>query len=226
MKHRFIFIAGLLGLFLAGCSQNNAEVPVDDGITRVACIGNSITYGDGIEDRSMTYPAQLGRLLGEGWEVQNFGVNGATLLKQGDLPYWETDAYREALAYNPDVVIIKLGTNDTKPQNWQYADAYIPDYEALIDSFAGLSARPQIWLALPAPAYAEQWGISPEVIENELIPRIRQVAARKGVPIIDLQMPLSNHPEWFPDDIHPNAEGAGLIAQAIFDVLTESVTAD
>lgn len=95
----------------------------------VACIGNSITYGSGIEERiNNSYPAQLQQLLGDEYDVWNFGYSGRTLLKKGDYPYWDEVYLKAAKKLNPDIVIIKLGTNDTKPQNWQYAEEFESDY--------------------------------------------------------------------------------------------------
>jgi acyl-CoA thioesterase-1 len=188
---------------------------------RVACIGDSITYGYSIKNRIKDcYPAQLGRMLGLTWQVRNFGVSGATLLKKGDLPYCNQQAFKDALAYNPNVVIIKLGTNDTKPQNWKYKDQFAADYSDMIDRFAELPSKPRIWICKPVPAYGQRWGISETIIKNEVIPLIDQTADKKHVSIIDLYDPLSGKPELFPDQIHPNAEGAYDIAKVIYAVLT------
>jgi acyl-CoA thioesterase-1 len=187
---------------------------------RIACIGDSITYGYSIKNRIKdSYPAQLGRMLGDEWQVRNFGVSGATLLKKGDLPYWNQQAFKDALSYNPNVVIIKLGTNDTKPQNWKYKDQFATDYADMIDRFAELPSKPRIWICKPVPAYAERWGISERIIKNELIPSINRIARSKHVPVIDLYEPLSGKPELFPDQIHPNAEGAHAMAKEIYAVL-------
>ena len=188
---------------------------------RVACIGDSITYGYSIKNRIKdSYPAQLGRMLGDKWQVRNFGVSGATLLKKGDLPYWDQQAFKDALAYNPNVVIIKLGTNDSKPQNWKYKDQFAADYSDMIDRFAELPNKPHIWICRPVPAYGQQWGISETIIKNETILLINRIARSKHVPIIDLYDPLSDKSELFPDQIHPNAEGAHDIAAEIYAVLT------
>lgn len=79
---------------------------------KVACIGNSITFGARIEDRIKdAYPEQLGRMLGEEYLVKKFGVSGRTLLSKGNAPYIKTGAYQKSLEFNPDIIIIKLGTN-------------------------------------------------------------------------------------------------------------------
>ncbi len=188
---------------------------------RVACVGDSITFGAGIADRkNKSYPVQWGRVLGAKWDVKNFGVNGATLLKKGDKPYWKLEAYTKALAFNPNVVVIKLGTNDTKPQNWKHKADYVADYVALIKSFQALEAKPKIWLCYPVPAYADKWGIFEKVIREEVKPMLDQVQAQTKCPIIDLYSALSDKADLFPDKIHPNAAGAALMVKEIHKAVT------
>jgi len=183
---------------------------------RVACVGDSITYGAGIKNRqNYNYPLMLGKSLGAKFEVRNFGVSGATMLKNGDYSYWERPAFNHATDFNPHVVVIKLGTNDTKPQNWKHSKEYLLDYEEMIDHFASLPAKPKIWLCSPAPVYQTRWGISEKVVIEGVIPKVRDLAARKGLPIIDMYSVLSNKPEMFPDKIHPNAAGAKVMAEAV-----------
>ena len=186
----------------------------------VACVGDSITYGANINDRvNNSYPAQLGRMLQEidpQWQTENFGVSGATLLRNGDLPYVQQSAYSQALAAEPNVVVIMLGTNDSKPYNWVYKDQFVSDYLFLIDSFAQLTSTPEIWVCKPVPAFTSNSTITNSVILNEIIPLIDQIAQQRDVRVIDLYTALSGASGLFPDGIHPNAEGAGLMAEAIF----------
>jgi lysophospholipase L1-like esterase len=185
----------------------------------VACVGDSITYGSGIANRTVdSYPAQLQRLLRQydlSWEVQNFGVSGATLMSRGDLPYVRQAAFANAQACNPDIVIIKLGTNDSKPQNWQYKGDFVRDYENMIDTFRALPSRPQVWICKPVPAFYVNFSIRPDVIQDEILPLIDQISREKNAPVIDLYTALQDSGNLFPDGIHPNAEGAGLMAQTI-----------
>ena len=188
---------------------------------KVACVGDSITFGHGIADRrNNSYPAQLGKMLGEGWEVRNFGISGSTLMSQGDRPYIKTSRYQAAHAFEPDVVIIKLGTNDTKPQNWKpenwrHRKAFVGDYIQLINSFRNLESKPVVWICEPVPVFADRWGINDKTVREEIIPRIHYIARKAGVPVFDLYAPLKGHPDFFPDKVHPDADGAAEMAKVI-----------
>ncbi len=208
---RLFSVAVALAGFLAssGAAATAAQI-------KIACIGDSITEGAGV-DTPLTnaYPVVLGRLLGTNFQTRNFGVSGRTLLRNGDYPYWREQAFRNATNYLPDVVTIKLGTNDSKPQNWRYKDQFARDLRDLIDVFAGLPSHPRIIVCLPVPAYGLNFDINPTIIRNEIIPLITSVASEKHVMTVDLYTPLSGRPDLFPDLIHPNTAGAALIAKAL-----------
>ena len=218
--NRKTFSVILLVFSLFGCSwfvpAKSVQAP-----KRVACVGDSITFGAAIKDRAKNcYPAQLGRMLGEGWEVANFGVNGATLLKKGDKPYWKQRAFEQAHAFEPNVVIIKLGTNDSKPQNWKHKADYVADYVALIESFRKLQSKPQVFLCYPVPAYPGRWGITDKVMKEEVMPRLDEVAKKSGCKVIDLYSALSDKKSMFPDRVHPNAAGASVIAKQVASTIS------
>jgi lysophospholipase L1-like esterase len=192
--------------------------PAKGHVVRVACVGNSITYGSGIANRErMSYPAQLQGWLGKDYEVRNFGVSGATLLMNGDLPYRNCPEFNQSLEWEPDIVIIKLGTNDSKPFNWKYGDEFEKDYADLIAKYRELKSKPRILAALPVPVFvAEKWGIRDSVVREEIIPKIKTVAAREKIQVIDLYNALLPHPGAFPDAVHPNSIGAGLMVEEIY----------
>ena len=192
-----------------------------DSVTRIACVGDSITYGAAIRDRANhCYPKVLGDLLGKGYIVRNYGVNGATLLKHGDRPYWKLGAFKQATDFGPNVVILKLGTNDTKPQNWgKVGKEYEADLRAMVTHFKSLPTKPMIYLCLPVPVYQTRWGINEKTVKGGVIPVIRKVARDENLTVIDLYQALSGKPAMFPDKIHPNAAGAKLMAQTIHSVL-------
>lgn len=215
----------LLAATLLASSLMGAEPmsPIDPSTykapVRVACIGDSITQGSGAA-KGQSYPAQLQKLLGASWEVGNFGVSGRTLLKKGDFPYWKEKAYQKALQFKPDVVIIMLGTNDTKPQNWKHEAEYVADYTALIESFQALESKPRIYVCRPCPVPgAGNFGIN-EAGVQEQIKRLDSLAAKMKLGIIDMHAALADKPQLLPDRVHPNTEGAAEMAKAAFAVLT------
>lgn len=189
---------------------------------RVACVGDSITFGAGVEMReNNNYPKVLGELLGEKFETRNFGRSGATLLKQGDLPYWKTKEFESATAYAPDIMVIKLGTNDSKPQNWdKHKGEFGADARALVAHFQALPSKPKVFVCLPVPVYETKWGINEPVVKGEVIPILTEVAKEMKLPTIDLYTALTGKPLMFPDKIHPNAAGAKVIAETVAKALT------
>ncbi len=183
---------------------------------RVACIGNSITYGYAIEDREHdSYPAQLQQLLGEDYEVGNFGLSGATAQREGDLPWTSTQQYQDAKAFAPHIAVIKLGTNDSKERNWLNAERLVNSLEAIAEEFEALPTQPHIIIALPAKAYKFMFSIRDSIIYNYELPAIRQMAKKHHWHLIDLYKATDKMPECFPDGIHPNPQGAAVIAKKV-----------
>lgn len=193
----------------------------DTGKIRVACMGDSITYGAKLDDREAEcYPAQLGRLLGPGYRVRNFGENGATLLNKGDKPYIKERAYKLAKEFEPNIIIILLGANDAKLWNWEHESDFISDYKTMIKELSALESKPKIWLCTPVPAYPRNYGIDDERIKTAVVPKVEAIATDCGLPIIDLYKALSDKPKLFPDKVHPNAAGAALLARTVYQALT------
>ena len=187
---------------------------------RVACVGNSITFGAGVSS-DLAYPTQLGKLLGAHYDVKNFGVSARTLLKKGDYPYWKDPAFVDAKDFQPQIVIIKLGTNDTKSQNWVYKNEFYSDYVDLINEFRKGKVRPQIFISRPCPVYQTAWGIRDSILKL-LIPIIDSVKETAKTDFIDFNTPMLNNASWFPDGVHPNAAGYAFMAQVAKDAILNS----
>ena len=188
---------------------------------RVACIGNSITDGFGIDMATQRgYPTQLQQLLGDGYHVKNFGVSGRTMLNKGDLPYQNELAWRDALAFRPDIVIIKLGTNDSKPENWQYNKGFKDDLQQMVDALQANKNNPRILLCTPIPAFKPTWNINDSVIVHGITPVINKVAKKNKLQVIDLHTLYANDGDKMIDDgIHPDAKGARRMAEIIAEQL-------
>lgn len=196
-----------------------AQTPV-----RVACVGNSITYGAGIENRERdAYPAQLQRMLGEGYVVGNFGKSGATLLNKGHRPYIGQKEFRQALTFAGDVVVIHLGINDTDPRDWpNYRDYFVRDYLALIDSFRVVNPKARILVARMTPITSRHSRFESGTRDwhEQIQHAIERVAELAGAQLIDFHAPLYPYPFMLPDAVHPTAEGAGILAQTVCSAIT------
>ena len=186
---------------------------------KIACIGDSITAFAWLGDSSIeSYPARLQALLGTNYTVRNYGVGGCTVLKSGDFPYWNRSEYTLSRNWGPDVVIIKLGSNDSSPNNWVYGTNFVSDYEEFIASYKTLPSQPRVILCTPAPIYNNAYPEAGGVATN-IVPAVRNLAARLGLETIDYHIQLAGHREWFPDDVHANTRGTAVMAAIAHDAI-------
>ena len=193
-------------------------------IIKVACVGNSITYGTGVANREQkAYPVVLQRLLGKGYQVENFGKPGATLLRRGHRPYFDLPEFRAALQFRPDIAVIHLGINDTDPRNWpNYRDEFIPDYLALIDSLRAVNPHVRILVARLTPIGVDHPRFDSGTCKwrEEISQAVQQVAEIARVEWIDFYATLVPHPDWLPDAVHPDARGAEVLAKVAYAGIT------
>ena len=191
---------------------------------RVACIGNSVTYGYGHRNPSRTsYPTRLAQMLGEGYRVRNFGHSGATLLRHGHRPYIQQQAWRDALAFAPHKAIIHLGLNDTDPRNWpNYRDEFVPDYLALIDSLRHANPQVEVYVCRMTPIFHghARFQSGTRDWHAQIEHAIEEVAYLSGAHLIDLHAPLYHRPDLFADALHPDPEGATILARTVYRALT------
>lgn len=209
-----------IGFFVA--LQGRAEI--FGQTVKVACLGNSVTYGYGLTDReNLSYPGQLQTLLGKDFEVGNFGHNGATLLKKGHNPYHLTATFKEALIFRPDIALIHLGLNDTDPRNFsQHQVDFEQDYAWLIETLMAINPDMKIHFALLTPIFSGHLRFKSGTRDwhKEIRKKIEGIAIDNQVGLIDFHIPLHSRPDIFRDYLHPNAEGARMLAEIVSDAIT------
>jgi len=191
---------------------------------KVACIGNSVTYGAGLEKPQLdSYPAQLQKLLGSAYQVENFGRNGATLLKKGHNPYYKTKEFSKALDFKADIAIIHLGLNDTDPRNWpDYKDDFEADYAWLLDTLRKQNPAIKLYVSRLTPIFSghPRFKSGTRNWYRQIQERIPEIAKANNATLIDLHTALYNRPDLFPDNLHPLKEGAEIIARTVYQNLT------
>ena len=214
---RLFFLTTLLALAVGLYGQNKIKV---------ACVGNSVTYGTRIADREHdSYPAQLQSMLGEAYDVRNFGRPSATLISKGELPYIQTEEYRQALDFKADRVIIHLGLNDTDPGCWpKFQDQFIADYHALIDTFRTVNPKAQIWICRMTPIFHphKRFQSGTRDWHGQIQQKIEQIARTYNVGLIDFYEPLHHRIELFPDALHPNPVSVTFLSHTGFLNLSPS----
>ncbi len=198
---------------------------LDAAPLRVACVGDSITFGAYLPQReSESYPARLEAFACGAIVVTNLGDSGHTLVKAGRLSWWNSPAFQRLADFQPDAVVVMLGTCDVvEPDK---LGAYESDLRALVDHFASLASKPRVWLATPPPIFSLRlWKLNWR-LNHRVVPAMRRVAQRPSVAVIDVNAALRGRPELFPDDLHPNAEGADVIARTVWESMRGSWGAD
>lgn len=190
-----------------------------DKLPRIACVGDSITQGFGFGNPQVeAYPGVLRKLLKGRARVGNFGVSGTTLLKNGDSPYWRQSAFDRAKAFAPNLVVIMLGTNDSKPPNWAKSDQLSADAAALVKEFRDLPTQPQVIVVLPVPVFKTAFGITEE-FTAQVRPLVEKGAIEAGATVVNPGATFEGHAKWFGDGVHPNQQGAAALAQFISEQL-------
>ena len=231
-----IISGGYTYLYYNGLSGQYANTKPKEGQIKVACVGDSITYGHGVVGwEKNNYPAVLQDLLGEEYHVANFGSSGACVNPEGDQPYTEREIYQESLAYDADILIFMLGTNDSKAENWTDIEGFMQDYMELLGSYLESENPPKVYIGLCAEAFfveesadgVAKFDIQPAIVD-EIVERLELLPTSSAVPcsVIGIHALTEEHPEWFEaDGIHPNNEGAFAIAEKIAEAIksTEQV---
>ncbi len=197
---------------------------------RIACLGDSITAGARVDEKTESYPAQLQQHLGKPYLVKNFGIGGATLLKSGRPNVWQV--VQAVHDFQPHLIVISLGTNDTvsgKRKNWEQIEKFENDYFSLIDRFSKIPTRPSVVICTPTAMVLETPGLTTSRRANleerkprlqHLCHKIREIArntVHKKVTLLELNPVLQNHPQWLTakDGVHPNSAGYDAIARTV-----------
>jgi lysophospholipase L1-like esterase len=193
----------------------DAEVINDKGKKKVACIGNSIT-----ENVSLAYydkyPSRLQELLGwDEYAVRNYGASGTCMLKNGANPYWNIGRFTAALNWKPDILVIKLGTNDTSDDNWPKVSNFESDYVDFINTFKAVNPDVEIYVCHPIPTPGNT---DKDAKVKELGDIIETIAEEQEVTYVDLYTPLEGKGSYYIADeaLHPNMNGAKIMANTLY----------
>ncbi|MFL1012279.1 GDSL-type esterase/lipase family protein [Flavisericum labens] len=216
-------------------SLNIAANAQEDRV-KIACIGNSITQGSHLENPAEDcYPTQLREMLfktyGDTCVVNNYGLSGRNMLKNGPNPIWKEPKFHQALKWAPDICFILLGTNDSPPDLWaDLGDEFLTDYLSMIDTLKSRNPSMKFIMGSPPPIWkghrygGDTWGKkhNDSIMVNSIIPKIETVSEKTNAILIDFHTPFVDRVELFPDYLHPNPVGANQIAKLILEVISKN----
>ncbi len=185
----------------------------------VACVGDSITEGHSSSDRSKySYPAQLQKLLGQGFKVVNCGKSASYVMnldsvynvkkESQNLWYPNTAEYTKLMSSNADIVIVMLGTNDARSMTETAAQAdFVSSYKSLIADIQGMESKPEVYLSTMIPAVGANIVYQGTTV---VLPRLlREIATDLQLPLIETgknvgdyyRVDLTYHDNTHPTDI-------------------------
>lgn len=211
----------LIGLFLfTHCQQTPKNEPKpEQKLLKVACIGDQVMQGQQV-DSIDRYPALLQWLLGEHYQVKTFALRNATVLNNGEQPFMSDTLCKQAIGFQPDIVVINLGINDTKRKNWlPYGEDFLGDYMNLVQTFMTLSSRPRVIICRPSKPFGNINNVNDSTLQAGVLPVIDSVSAWRHLQKIDLYSITSDRSDMFIDYIYPDRTGCRIIAETIVDVI-------
>lgn len=219
-----LLLVGISGLMIYRIAYPDV-ITSGEGEKLVICVGDSITYGQGVMRSRDTdgYPALLASLMGDDWRVANYGLPNRTLQSTGNMPYTAEKHYEESLTQDADVVILMLGSNDSKPDFWD-AERYEEEYIAFIRQYQNMESQPMVYIMVPPAIFLEtpdSGDCSDEIVREALAPILARISEETGAGLIDLYALTQEHPEWYADGLHPTKEGNQAIAQKICSAITD-----
>ena len=193
----------------------------------IACVGDSLTYGAGVRltRKKDSYPARLQGLLGEEWQVLNYGLSWRTLQNSGDLPYRADRFYQQSLGSGAEIFLLMLGSNDAKVFNWN-EENYRRELTDFTRTYCALPQQPTVILMQPTIVWRDRNGNEPyqmqvDLVGNELHEIVAEVGKETDCPVIDLYRLSKAHQDWFYDLAHPNVKGNMMIAHYIYSALID-----
>jgi acyl-CoA thioesterase I len=214
VKKKLLALGTLIIIVLSGIVVFSVvETNCAAKLIRVACIGDSITQGSG-------YPSKLHQLLGSDYAVANFGVCGSTVSTGSIKPYIDQAEFQQAIDYHPDIIVIMLGTNDANPDIALNETSFETDYSQIIAAFQELEGRQLIWIVKSPPIFADNSSYNNTYLEKIVLPHIDNLAYQTDLPTIDLYNAFGNQSDYFMDGVHPNNDGATLIASNVYNAIT------
>lgn len=212
----------LIFLLVNNLFANSKNSKTSNQKIKIACVGDSITYGMGVHNRkNFSYPAQLQKFLGEDYIVKNFGFSGATAIKKiEDRSYRNKEVYQQSKKINPDIVLLKLGTNDANEKFTSSFENFYEDYLDLVKTYKALPSKPRVIIILPIATFLNQFKVT---LTNKVIPLIQKVAYETNSEIIDFHTIFQDRKKFFPDGLHPNIFAVEEMALIVYSYLKKEI---
>ena len=187
-KDIIIYLPADATVLIRNCSVDGAFSPARKN-DKVLWLGDSITQGYGPLRSAQTYVSVANRLLND--DIINQGIGGYV---------YDKKSLMKMNGYTPDKIIVALGTN-------QFGCETMKDVEEYYETLIGLYGE-----KIPVLCVTPLWrGDVPDGLPvlTRFCRNVKEIAGRyPNVKIVDGFSLVPHLPEYFLDNLHPNALGA------------------
>ena len=214
LKIAYLFICTMMFAIVTNTTAAQKKI-------KVACVGNGVTFGIGVENREKNnFPQQLQYLLGSKYTVTNFGEVNAPVLNTGVGGYIKTASFKKSQATLPDIVFVELGLDEIKVGDSLVTLNIANNFQLFIRSYTNLPSHPRVVILLPLPNFSKDSNqINNASIRNKIIPIIQKIAFEKKLELLDLYSLFIDREDLFLDKVHPSSLGGTIIAKRLFETI-------
>lgn len=192
---------------------------IGNGAIKVATVGDSLTYGYGLENRERdAYPSILAEKLGHHYQVSNFGLSGRSLQSTSDYPYLQEKNTQLSLESEADIVIIMIGSNDSRSPYWN-KERFIKEYGEMVDRYLKMPSQPDVYLLVPPYVPTSRFGLNNDIVRTELQEIIPRIAEERGLEWINFYPLTERHLEYYSDGLHLTPLGNQLVADRVYTAI-------
>ncbi|MTB64042.1 esterase [Streptococcus sp. zg-86] len=189
---------------------------IGNGAIKVATVGDSLTYGYGLENRERdAYPSILAEKLGHHYQVLNFGLSGRSLQSTSDYPYLQEKNAQLSFESEADIVIIMIGSNDSRGPYWN-KERFIREYGEMVDRYVQMPSQPDVYLMVPPYVPTSRFGLNNDIVRTELQEIIPRIAKEKGLEWVNFYPLTEGHLEYYSDGLHLTPLGNQFVAETVY----------
>ena len=170
---------------------------------KVLWLGDSITQGYGPLRSSYTYVSVANRTLN--YDILNQGIGGYV---------YDKKSLMKMEGYNPDKIIVALGTNQYRDENMTAVEEYYETLTGIYGDTIPILCITPIWRGDSFDGFP---------IMDTSCEKVKKIAGSyKNVTVVEGMKLVPHFPEYYLDNLHPNCLGCEVYAKNLVDAIKKT----